>query len=247
MIRQSIVSRLIPGERDFRWRGGDVSRIEALSDAVFALAMTLLVVTLEVPRTYDEMIAAFRLLPVFAVCFAILIMCWYFHFLFHRRYGLEDPVTVAINATLLFVILFYVYPLKFLFTVLYEEWFGGATAIGPAGGTSQPAILVSQMPALMMLYSGGFAGIFLLFALLEIHAFRRRDELQLDERERLINRLTLRSHLISVGFGVTSMLMAAASPRLVPWAGLIYCLIGPAQGLHGHFSGRAVERLRPEG
>jgi len=34
------------GETDFRWRGGGVSRIEALSDAVFALALTLIVVSL---------------------------------------------------------------------------------------------------------------------------------------------------------------------------------------------------------
>ena len=35
-------------DQAFRWRGGEVSRLEGLSDAVFAFAVTLLVVSLEV-------------------------------------------------------------------------------------------------------------------------------------------------------------------------------------------------------
>lgn len=37
---------------DFRVRGKEVSRVEGLSDAVFGFAITLLVVSLEVPKTF---------------------------------------------------------------------------------------------------------------------------------------------------------------------------------------------------
>jgi len=39
-------------EPHFRWRGTHVSRIEGFTDAVFAFAVTLLVVALEVPHTF---------------------------------------------------------------------------------------------------------------------------------------------------------------------------------------------------
>ncbi len=55
------------GERYFRWRGGDVSRIEGLTDGVLALAMTLLIVSLEVPKDFGAMVESFKQLPAFAV------------------------------------------------------------------------------------------------------------------------------------------------------------------------------------
>lgn len=98
-----------------RPRNYEVSRVEALSDAVLGFAITLIVVSLDVPRTYAELMTVMRGLPVFAICFALLLQIWYHHYRFFRRYGLQDGTTIALNSTLLFVVLFYVYPLKFLF------------------------------------------------------------------------------------------------------------------------------------
>lgn len=233
MLSQHMARRPLRGEKYFRWRGGEVSRVEGLSDAVFALSLTLLVVSLDVPRTFDEMLGAFRYLPVFAVCFAMLIMCWYFHFLFHRRYGLEDGVTIWLNSLLLFVILFYVYPLKFLFTVLYDMWFGGGSTVALPDGSVVPAMTAAQMPLLMVLYSGGFVGVFGILALLELRAWTRRDRLELNDAERIITIPTLRSQLISVSFGVASMTLVIIDGSLAGWAGMIYFLIGPVQVWNG--------------
>src|SRR5215813_5661399 len=113
MFHEHIGTQLVPPEPHFRWRGGEITRVEGFSDAVFAFAITLLVVSLEVPRTFHELAQTLRGFVVFGVCFTLLIVVWHEHYVFFRRYGLQDSATIWLNAALLFVMLFYVYPLKF--------------------------------------------------------------------------------------------------------------------------------------
>ena len=103
----------------------EISRIEAFSDAVFAFAVTLLVVSLEVPKTFNELMAAMSGFLAFAICFTLLFQVWWRHHTFFRRYGLEDAFTIAMTGCLLFVVLFYVYPLKFVFTIVVRQFTGG--------------------------------------------------------------------------------------------------------------------------
>ena len=103
-------------------RTHEISRIEAFSDAVFAFALTLLVVSLQVPKSYDELMNLMSGFPAFACCFGVLLWIWYEHNLFFRRYGLQDPYTVLLNGALLFVVMFYVYPLKFMFDSGFSQF-----------------------------------------------------------------------------------------------------------------------------
>ncbi len=98
---------------NFRRRGKDVSRIEGFSDAVFAFALTLLVVSLEVPKTFDELLATLSGFLPFALSFAIFIFLWYQHYAFFRRYALQDGLTILLNSALLLVVLFFVFPSSF--------------------------------------------------------------------------------------------------------------------------------------
>ena len=124
MLRESVARKVESHERGFRWRSHEISRIEGLSDAVFAFAVTLLIVSLEVPRTFAELRETISGFLPFAISFAMLIQIWYIQFTWFRRYGLQNALTTALNAVLLFVVLFYVYPLKFLFTGSCERTAG---------------------------------------------------------------------------------------------------------------------------
>src|ERR671920_1754514 len=89
VVREGLARRGV-GEESFRWRGEDVSRIEGFSDAVFAFAVTLLVVSLEVPNTFDELLATMRGFVAYAITGWLLYSVWFDHYIFFRRFGLQD-------------------------------------------------------------------------------------------------------------------------------------------------------------
>src|SRR5262245_1419164 len=125
--RRSLREHLpLPPQREqlFRWRGTEVSRVEGLTDGVFGFAVTLLVVALEVPRTFNGLLDVLRGFPAFVICFAILMTFWNAHFRYHRRYGLEDAFTRVVTMGVLVLVLFFVYPLKYLFTLVTVHMFG---------------------------------------------------------------------------------------------------------------------------
>ena len=190
---------------DFRVRGKEISRVEGLSDAVFGFAITLLVVSLEVPKTADEVLHAMRGFFAFAITFTLLFMVWRVQFTFFRRYGLEDNTTVTLNAVLLFVVLFFVYPLKYVFSSMMERALTHAGFPDP----SAPNLLKDQHALiLLVIYALGWMAVFGVFALLHRHAYSKREELQLTPIEEFDTRLSVSTHLFNAMVG---LLLAAAN------------------------------------
>src|SRR5438309_11445856 len=111
----------MPNAIPFRNRAHEVSRIEAFSDVVFGFAISLLVVSLEAPKTYAQMMEMLRGFLPFAICFWLFIDIWFEHHHFYKRYGLQVQVTMALIMFLLFVIMFYVVPLKYVFSLFWQE------------------------------------------------------------------------------------------------------------------------------
>jgi uncharacterized membrane protein len=219
----------------------DVTRLEAFSDAVFAFALTLLVVALEVPRSFEELMGAMRGFLAFGLCFVLLLTIWKSHYRFFRKYPLADSWTIVLNSGLLFVVLFYVYPLKFLMSVLVHEFFG----IESGQVDTASIIRGPQMSSVMMIYGAGYLTISVIFALLHAHARRRQAELGLDAAERMELQMWMQHHMIAAGVAVLSILLAALPLRYGPlFSGLSYMLLGPLMSINGVRMGKAVERLR---
>jgi uncharacterized membrane protein len=221
----------IAPEQYFRWRAGEITRLEAFCDVVFGFAITLLVVSLEVPHSYAELMAAMRGFLPFAACFAQLVMIWRTHYKFSRRYGLEDPYTVFLNMLLLFLVLFYVYPLKFVFTLLFAQLTGTNVAEN---------LDWHQGSVLMRIYAVGFASVFLLFVLMYAHAYKLRQHLGLNPIEALETRFAIQENALLAVVGVTSFFVALKSPE---WAGWTFALIGPLLTIHGTIYGKRVRML----
>jgi low temperature requirement protein LtrA len=240
MIRQHVFGRR-PGAHDvILWRGAEVSRLEALSDAVFGFAITLLVVSLEVPATYAQLAQTMQGFVAFAASFALLFLIWFHQYRFFRRYGLEDSTTVLLNAVLLFVVVFFVYPLKFVFKLCVDELMGRRYAV-LADGRHVPVFTSYREPREMMVVFGlGYVAVFFLFALMHVHAHRRRHALALDACETFETATNVREALLNVGVGLVSIAAAALAPERSAsmLSGLSYFLVGPVMTVNGFVTGR---------
>ena len=215
-------------------RRHEISRLEAFSDAAFAFALTLLVVSLDVPRSFGELIALMKGFPSFACCFALLVWIWHEHNMFFRRYGLQDSLTVFLNGVLLFVVLFYVYPLKFMFDSMFARMLPGAYP-------DLQRMSLDQLSTAATIYALGFVVMFAMFALLYAHAYRKRAELELDALDVFDVKWFAGSHLVSAGVGLVAAVVAiAAPPPFVPLSPACFALMGPA---HWYYANR-MERRR---
>lgn len=216
----------------FRLRGMSMSRIDGFSDVVFGFALTLLVVSLEVPKTFGELNGMLRGFIPFAICFFFLISIWWEHYTFFRRFGLHDTRTIQLNAALLFVVLFYVYPLKFLFTfALVGSWSAEQRQIATG----------FQITELMILYGVGWTAIYLLLSLMYRNAIRQELDPPLSPEEGAAARM-IRYEDAAVGaVGLLSCIVALLLPRGVAgMAGWTYLLIWPVRSIFG----RRRRRLR---
>jgi uncharacterized membrane protein len=217
----------------------EVSRIEGFSDAVFAFAITLLVVSLEVPKTFAELLHAMRGFPAFAVSFALLFQIWWRHYSFFRSYDLEDAHIISLTGVLLFVVLFFVYPLKFLWSLVFAPLQGRAIA--------DDVIAAGQVPMLFGVYGAGVVATFGLLAAMYSHAYRRRAQLDLTPVEIVNTRVEIYRNAALSAIGLLSILVAVVTgriaPRLVGIAGFVYFAIGLSEWGLGEYRGRLIKRL----
>jgi Endosomal/lysosomal potassium channel TMEM175 len=244
MIRQTLINKNI-GKNRFRWRSHEISRIEGLSDAVFGFAITLLVVSLEVPKTFRELAETMNGFGAFAASFLLLFLVWFNQHKFFRRYGLQDATTVWLNAALLFVILFYVYPLKFLFSFLIDRFTGGHGEVRlPNGNVVEMIESDTQMGTLMLIFGFGYLAVFGVFVLLHLHAYRKREQLELTEIERFDTISSIQESALNCGIALVSIcIVVFAGSRYSGFAGICYMMTGLVMAVHGFVMGSRRKKL----
>jgi hypothetical protein len=111
----------------------------------------------------------------------------------------------------------------------------------PLEGGPRGVVFGAHGTTVMVLYSGGFVGIFTILAVMYWRAWRLRDRIALNAAEREATRGALRGHLLSVAIGLLSLAMAVLVPEFPALSGLVYFLMGPVQGVNGFRTGKAVE------
>jgi uncharacterized membrane protein len=208
MIRESLGKHYIGMNKEFRFRGEEPGRLENLSDGVFALAITLLLISTSAPNSFEQIKRfVWELLP-FSACIVLIVLIWHEHFVFYYRYGLRNTTVIVWNTLFLIIVLFYVYPLKFLCKFLLFM------VLGKLFNEQQLLIEVSQMlnrqstSDLMIIYGVGAAGIFLVLMFMYRYALKNTHLLALNKIEEFDTRTSMNSNLMMSAVPLLSVSLA---------------------------------------
>jgi uncharacterized membrane protein len=178
-------------------------RLEAFSDGVFAIAITLLALELKVPHPAERTSAALASALAsewpsyfaFITSFFTVLIMWVHHHVIFRFVCRTDATLLFANGLLLLLVTVVPFP-----TAVVAEYWGTPAA-----------------PAAVTLYAGVFVGISIAFYLLLMAAFRKAvlDEKASEERIRRMRR--------DYRFGPPAYLAAAVAAPVSPWLAMAIC------------------------
>lgn len=147
------------------YRGTGASRLDNLTDAVFGIAITLLIFNLANPNSFGDLLTFTKTLPAFLISISFIVMIWNEHLKFSEIYTLNDARLTVLNTLFIALVIFYVYPLRFLTLFLTNYFFHTDIAVN---------IQSDHVPYLMIYY--GFVAFALYFVLYLF--YRRADQLK---------------------------------------------------------------------
>ncbi|HEU0274589.1 MAG TPA: TMEM175 family protein [Candidatus Udaeobacter sp.] len=228
----------LPRLGGFRLRGVEMTRLETFIDAAFAFAITMLVIaSQQIPDDVETLLAAFRNVPAFVASVIVIGIFWRGHWLWSRRYGLEDGISILISWAMIVTILIYMYPLKAIFSSM---WF--LLSNGQVGHTLG-AQSESQVRSVFAVFAIGFTGIALEVVLLYLRAWELREPLRLNAREKSITLSEVTGWSVPVGVGMISFVLALTLPgEQIAWSGWIYFSMVILVPLHSMFCRRRTKR-----
>ena len=221
----------LPRLDGFRLRGIEMTRLETFIDAAFAFAVTMVVIAADrIPDDINTLLAAFKNVPAFIASVVVLGIFWRGHWLWSRRYGLEDGVSSFISWALLVTVLIYIYPLKALFGSLFYLLSDGKLGIALGVRTE------TQARSLFTIYALGFTAIAAEILLLHWRAWQLREPLRLNDRERTLTRADMAGWTIPLSVGLVALALALTLPiQYIFWSGWIYFSMAVLVPVHKRF------------
>src|SRR5438309_1845199 len=212
----------LPRLRGFRLRGIQMTRLETFIDAAFAFAISMLVIApQQIPDNIGALLGAFKNVPAFICSIGVLGIYWRGHWLWSRRYGLEDGVSILISWTLIVTILIFIYPLKAIFGAMWN-----LLSNGQVGQPFSLHTTEAQARTIFAIYALGLIAISPEILLLNLRAWQLREPLRLNARERLMTRGELTGWSIPMSVGLVSLVFSFTLPiEKIVWGGWVYFLM----------------------
>src|SRR5437016_9016448 len=228
----------LPRLRGFRLRGMQMTRLETFIDAAFAFAISMLVIAAQqIPDNIQALLAAFKNVPTFICSIAVLGIYWRGHWLWSRRYGLEDGISILISWTLIVTILIFIYPLKAIFGAMWN-----LLSNGQVGQPFSLHTTEAEARTIFAIYALGLIAISAEILLLNLRAWQLREPLRLNARERLMTRGELTGWGVPVGVGIVSLILALTLPaEQIQWSGWVYFLMAIILRVHWFWHKRRLK------
>lgn len=123
------------------YRGKTASRIDNLTDAVFGIAITLLIFNLVNPNSFEDLLVFTKTLPAFLISITFIMLIWNEHIRFSEIYSLNDNILVVLNTLFIALVIFYVYPLKFM-TLFLTNFFFNTNINVEINGNQVPYLVI---------------------------------------------------------------------------------------------------------
>jgi uncharacterized membrane protein len=231
----------LPRLKGFRLRGMEMTRLETFIDAAFAFAISMLVIAAQqIPDNIQTLLAAFKNVPTFVCSIAVLGIFWRGHWLWSRRYGLEDGASILISWAMIVTILIFIYALRAIFGAMW--YFLSSGQIG------QPFSLhttESQERTIFAIYALGLIAISAEILLLNFRAWQLREPLRLNQHETLVTRGELSGWSIPVIVGIVSLVFALTLPaEQIHWSGWVYSSMIILVPLHNYYLKRRIRKKK---
>lgn len=219
-----------------------MTRIEVFSDAAFAFAVSMLVLSWSsIPQNLDDIIVAMKGIPSFAASFTIIAVIWVEHRRWSQRFGLDDGISTLLTLSLVFIVLIYVYPLKLvmdlMFSGLSASWFPATFNISSG----------ADVAGLVAFFSTGFCVVALIQLGLYLRVKSQANALCLNQLELLQVR---KEQLILLVQAISGFLSAAVAlifmSSLGYLAGLVLALVPITMPIVTHRTRKQIRALQAE-
>lgn len=206
------------------YRGEETTRLDNLTDAIFGFAITLLVFTIQDAHTFSELMHFAKTFPALLIGIIFLITIWREHVSFSIMYSFNDAILRGLNILFIALIIFYVYPLRFLTRLLTNLFFNTNIELNISG---------EQIPQLMIFYGLVVFALYFTIYLFYLRVLRSSENFNLNSYELAFTKFQKNRIIIMFFIPLLSIsIVFLLSKSSILWAcllgGLMYGLYPPA-------------------
>ncbi len=110
-------------DENIRFHGEENSRLNNLTDAVFGIALALLIFNVSDADSFSDLVVFAKSFPAILLSIILLYLVWKEHVTFTNVFAIRGFKLQFLNIIFIALVIFYVYPLRFLTKLLTSMMF----------------------------------------------------------------------------------------------------------------------------